>query len=475
MKYKNKVISGIIWSAVEKIGQQVFQIVIAIILARLLQPSDYGMIGLMSTFIIVSRVFVDSGFNEALIRKQNCKSIDYTSIFWFNLLLSIVIYVFLFCIAPYISVFFSMPYEFIKLSRVLFLAIPINAFNLVQTTVLNKKLDFKKIAKYTIFSSLLSGICGISLAYCGGGAWALIVQNLLFSILYTIFLWSKSTWFPSFNFSFNVIKEVWSFSRNMLMTGILNTAFNNAYTFIIARIYSSHQLGLYSQANRYGSIPAILFENVLSRVTYPVLSEYQSNNLALQKYFKDFFSFILYLLLPLMLFLIVSSEELVLCVLSEKWIMLVPYFKIVCLMGITFPFQTLCVAAMKVKGNSSLILKLEIVKKTLIAISILLTYKNGIMFMLYGQLVFYILALLLNLFYVCRILKDSFVLFVKDAIYTSIPALIAFVFTVLLGSLISGNIFMLFLVKALIFFLIYLTVILSFYKKKVLYIKTLFK
>lgn len=398
MSLKEEAVKGTYWSAIEKLGQLVVQIIVSVVLARLLSPDDYGMIGMLSVFLLFSNIFIDSGFSEGLMRKQDCNRDDYTSVFWFNLFVSIVVYWLLYFLAPFITVYFNMP-GLTVVSRVFFLSIPLNALNLIQVTILNKKLDFKKIAKYTIFSSVISGIVGITMAYKGCEVWALVVRVLLNTVIYSFFLWKHSVWHPVFSFSIAPLKSIWGFSSNLLATKILNTLFNNVYTFIIAKVYSSKELGFYSQANKYATIPSSLTEGILGRVAFPVLAKLQNNIGSLRENYKKLFLCIVFVLLPAMVLMNILADDLVLLLLTDKWASSIPYFKVICVMGITYPLQTLSITVLKVRGLSGMILKLEFVKKILIVLIILATFRYGILIMLYGQLLFYVSALLLNMYF----------------------------------------------------------------------------
>lgn len=412
MNQKESTLNSVVWSSVEKIGQVFVQLLISIILARILSPRDYGLMGVLTIFIIIANVIVDAGFSQGLIRKLDCTEKDYSSVFWVNLIFGIFLYGILFLLSPFISDYFNMP-ELSILSRVLFLVIPINAFSIIQTTILNKNLNFKIIAKYTILASFISGILGIVIAYYGGGVWALVYQTLLYSFLFNFFLCVKTKWRPSFIFYTESIKEIFPFSSKLFASSLLNAIFNNIYTFIIAKLYSQIQLGYYTQANKLALQPANLVDSILNRVSYPTLAKLQDNKEQLRAAYIKFFVLTCAMMIPFMLLLFAVSNELILLLLSEKWISVVPYFQAMCIIGISFPLQPLCISILKVFGESGIIFKLEIIKKIIIVVLVYITFRNGVLSLIYGQIVFFYFALLLNMYYSGKLIHVSIKLLLK--------------------------------------------------------------
>lgn len=398
MSFRGKTINTLKWSSIEKIGQFGVQLIISIILARLLDAQVYGVIGVINIFIVLSATITDAGFSQGLIRKLDCTDEDYNSVFWFNLMIGVLLYVILFLTAPYIAILFRNP-DLCLLSRVLFLVIPISSFNIIQVTKINKELNFKSIAKYTLAASILSGGMGILLAFMGYGVWALIGQTLVSSVLLVFFFAYKSNWHPKFHFSFGPIKELFPFSSMLFATSFLNTLFNNLYTFLIARWYSDVQLGYYTQANKFAVQPTNLIEGIFNRMAYPLFSRLQNN---IPEYFNTFrklqvslFAFVF----PGMSLLALCAYEGFFLVLGEEWLPSVRYFQIMCLSGITLPFHPLCTSTIKVFGKSKLIFHLEVVKKILIVLLILVTFRDGILGLIWGQFVFFWIALIMNMYY----------------------------------------------------------------------------
>ena len=458
--FRTKTIETLKWSSLEKIGQAFIQLIISVILARLLDAEIYGIIGIINIFISISSTIADAGFSQGLIRKLKCTFDDYNAVFWCNFFISIILYLILFFLAPYLAVFFDI--EQLKiLSRVLFLVIPLNAFNIVQVTIINKELNFKAIAKYTLISSSISGILGIGLALSGFGVWALIGQILLNILFQILFFWRRSVWRPQWKFPFEPLKELFPFSFKLFVASFLNSVFNNAYTFLIAKLYTQTQLGFYTQANRFATQPTNLIEGILNRMTYPLLATLQNDIIAYKNAFKRIQISIFAFVMPLMLMLFVCAPEGFPLVLGEKWNSSIPYFQIMCLSGVTLPLHPLCMSTLKVFGMSGVILKLEIVKKILIAGLIFLTYRYGIMGLVWSQFIFFTLALIINMFYSGKTigynLFQQFIDLVPYFIFTAV----AFVCAWGIGQLL-GNLYIILLSKSMIFSGVYMGLILIF-------------
>jgi len=460
MNQKKSTVNNVIWSSVEKIGQVSVQLIISIVLARILSPQDYGLMGILTIFIIIANVIVDAGFSQGLIRKLDCSEKDYSTVFWVNLIFGIFIYGILYSSAPFISNYFKMP-QLSILSKVLFLVIPINAFSIIQTTILNKNLNFKIIAKYTILASSISGVIGIAIAYYGGGVWALVYQTLVYSLLFNFFLCIKTKWSPSFIFHTQSIKEIFPFSSKLFASSLLNAIFNNVYTFIIAKLYSQVQLGYYTQANKLALQPANIVDSILNRVSYPTLSKLQDNKDLLRTAYIKFFVLTCAAMIPFMLLLFAISNELILLLLSDKWISIVPYFQAMCIIGITFPLQPLCISVLKVFGESGIIFKLEIIKKIIIVVLVYITFRDGVLSLIYGQIVFFYFALILNMYYSGKLINISIRFLVEKTIPYLLIGLVSLAICLFLSEIIHKTCILL-AAKVITYSIIYIALILVF-------------
>lgn len=395
---KSKTIHSLKWSSVEKLGQFAIQLIISIVLARLLGPTEYALIGILNIFITIVTVLVDAGFSQGLIRKLDCTKEHYNAVFWFNLLISIALYGLMYVIMPWLASVFNDPY-LIPTGRVLMLIIPLQALNVVQTTIVNKELKFKEIALYTLIATPIAGALGIALVLMNYGVWALIWQTLSYTLLTVIIFWAKSDWKPSLKIEFRPIKDLIKFSLQLSASSFLNAVFNNISPFVIAKLFSKADFGFYSQAYKYATMPTNLFESILNRMTYPILSKLQENIPEYKNAYSKMLSMMFSFTFPVMFCLILCGREGITLVLGPKWMPAIPYFQILCLAAMTMPFHPLALSNLKVFGKAGLIFKLEIAKKTLIVALVALSIPWGIYGLVWGQTIYFWLSLMINLYF----------------------------------------------------------------------------
>ncbi len=392
-------ISGVFWSALERIGSLGIQFIITIIIARILTPGDYGLIGMLSIFTALGAVILDSGFGQALIRKKEVSQVDYCSVFYTNLVLGVLIYLVLFFCAPLIASFFHSP-ELKQVSRFVFLVFPINSLGLIHNTIINRNINFKILAKVSVLSALGSGVFGVFFAYLGFGVWTLVYQTILFYTFNTILLWIFNKWRPSLLFSFQAIKSLFAFSMSLMSTGVIIVVFNNIYTLIIGRYYPVAQVGFYSQAKRFQDLPTQTLTGVIQRVTFPVLSIIQDDALRLKAGYQRIIKLTIFLNTPIMLGLIVISHNLFLLLLTEKWLPAVPYFQLLCIYGVLFPLHSINVNILNVRGQGKILLTLEIIRRILLIVAIILTINHGVTILLIGYILSSLVSVLINM-HVC--------------------------------------------------------------------------
>lgn len=433
---QNKTISAFIWSAIEKVGTQLVHFCITIVIARILSPSHFGLVGMLTFFTAIATAFLDSGFGQALIRKKSATTVDYSTVFYFNLSVGIVFYIILYFTAPIIADFYKEPL-LVPISRTIFLTLVINSFNLIQITILNKQLNFKTTAKANVLTQIIGGIIGIVLAVKGAGVWALVFQTLTYSLTRTTLLWYFSSWRPQLVFSKESFKELFSFGSNLLFSNILTVLFNNIYLLIIGKIFSSTTLGYYTQAKRMQEIPTTNFNAILQNVSYPVLSTIQNKNEQLKAAYRRLVKVVSFINLPMMIFLIIVAKPFFLFFFTSKWAASIEYFQILCFIGILYPLNSINVNVIKVKGRSDLYLYLDIVKKVLIAVSILLTYKYGIKAMLWGRLIAEAIGFYIVKFYSGKLLSYNTTEYLKDIspniILVSIVSIIVYLVTYIIN------------------------------------------
>jgi teichuronic acid exporter len=322
---KNKMVSAVTWTTIDRIGQQGVQFFITLILARLLSPSDYALIALVAVFVSLSNTLVDSGFGQALVRKSDANETDFNTVFFFNIFISVFLYLILFFSAPYIAIFFDQP-KLIVVSRVIFIGILLNALYLIPTVKMVRALDFKSSTKVNIFSVTCSGLVGIILAFKGFGVWALVAQQLLFHFFRLLSLTFIIRWKPKFIFSFRVIRNFWSFSVNLLGTNILNNIFNYIYILILGKLYPNKpEVGLYYQANKLNDTSNYSFQVILGS-TYSILVKIQNDEERFQRVFREIVRKSSIIIFPVMLALIVVAKPLIFVLLKSQWLPSVPYF-----------------------------------------------------------------------------------------------------------------------------------------------------
>lgn len=382
---KQKTINGMVWSVSERLSLQIVHTIISIILARLLSPAEFGLIGMLLIFTSIAQSVLDSGFGSALIQKKDATQTDSSSIFFFNLIIGIVLASILFVSAPLIARFYQQPI-LTSLMRVLSLNMVINAFSLVQLSLLRKVMAFKKHFTVSITSVIISGICGILAAYKGLGVWSLVIQTLSNSLTQAMLLWILNNWRPTRQLSLNSLKSMFSFGSKLLIAGIIETIFKNIYQTFIGKTYSAQALGYYSRATTMESAASVATSMALGQVIFPAFSPFQDDNETLRKVHSKTLRMSMFLHVPLMIGLIAIAEPLFLFLLTDKWADSIPYFQLLCVVGLLFPMVVQHYNIFRIKGRTDLHLKLEITKYILTALAILVTYRLGILALLFGQI-----------------------------------------------------------------------------------------
>lgn len=403
---KNKTIKGIFWSLGEQFGKKGIGLVVTLLLARLLTPSDYGLIGLTTVFIAIATAIVEGGFMQALIRKTHLTQTEKSTVFFTNLVVSFIIYILLFLFSPLISIFFKEP-RLTGLIRFIGVQIIIYAFQVVQVADLTRKMDFRTQVKATLPAGIISGFVAIMLAWSGFGVWSLAIQTIIVGFLTTFFYWIHNRWLPSFVFSFSCLREFFSFSSKLLVSSLLNTIFKNLYTFVIGTFFSTQQLGYYSFSMKIKNITSEQITSSLQKVSFPALSQIQNEEKKLQAGYKKIIQCSVFVVFNLMSFVALLSDPLIRLFLNDKWLPAIPILQILCISGALYPLSAINLNILYVKGRSDLFLKLEIIKKVLIAIMISITIHTDIFYLLIGQAVLSIIAYLINSHYSAQLIHYS--------------------------------------------------------------------
>ena len=395
---KDKTVKGVAWSGLDNISQFGITFLVSIVLARLLSPDDYGLVGIVGIFTAICTSIANGGFTVALIRKKDASEDDYNTTFIANFFVSIFLYVVIFFTASYIADFFQRS-ELVGLTRVSALGIIIGALSMVQQTRLTKAIDFKSQTKITFISFFLSGVIGISMALLGYGVWALVAQTLTAASLRTILLWVHNKWIPSLRFSVNSFKELFGFGWKMMMGSILDTVWKQLYKVIVGRYYNPATLGQYTRATGFSELLSNNLTNVIQRVTFPVLSTIQNEKERMVDAYRRIIKVSMFVSLISMFFMGAISVPLLYCLIGPKWADAATYLPLICISGAFYPLNALNLNMLEVQGRSDLFLMLEVIKKIVILVPLAVGALVGILPMLYVNLLATIVCYFLNSHY----------------------------------------------------------------------------
>ena len=449
---KNKTIKGLSWNFIDTAANQILRFVIGLILARLLMPKDYGLIGIALIFLSVFEQIIDGGFTNALIQKKAPTDKDYGTAFFCNLGISIVLYIILFLCSPFIADFFNEE-QLVAIIRVISSIIIIDAFMLVQKAKFTKLMDFKTLAKMSVVSSILSGCIGVALAVCGFGVWSLVAQQTTRHLINASVLWYLSNGFV-FAFSRNSFTTLFSFGSKLMFADLLDSIYKQLYQIVIGKVYTSVTLGLYTRAYQFGSLFSVTISQMVQRVSFPALSSLQNDDKRLLAAYRMLVKSTMFVSFPCMFCLAAVSRSMMITLVGEKWLNAVPYLQILCFSMVFTPLVVINMNIFKVKGRSDLYLILEIAKKAIGVIPIAIGIFTNIYWMLFGCVIENILVFLINSFYSGRLIQYNIREQIADIFPSFALALFAGV-TLFAMSLIRISPYWLFLIQLLVgFFLI---------------------
>lgn len=449
MSLKQRTVSGLIWSFVDQFANQGITFVAGIILARILSPREFGLIGMITVFIAVSESFINSGFSSALIRKKNCSDVDYSTVFYFNLTVGSLLYVLLYLAAPSIAQFFEEP-ELNSIVRVLGLLLIIDSLTIIQRTILTKRIDFKLQTRISVIASIISGIISVGMAIYGWGVWSLVAQRLIKQSINSALLWWWNRWIPLAVFCRRSFKELFSFGSKLLVSGLIDTLYRNVYYLIIGKFFSAQELGFYTRADDFKRIPSENLNTIINRVSYPVLSEIQDDRTRLKTNYQKLIRSTMFITFILMLGMAAVAKPLVLALIGEKWEPSIVYLQLLCVIGMMYPLQALNLNMLQVSGRSDLFLRLEVIKKLLAVPIILLGIFVGVKAMLVGMIVNTFVAYYLNSFWSGRFVDYSFKQQLADLYPSFLLALTMGVLVLYIGSLIAYSAFIVLLIQLLV-------------------------
>lgn len=400
---KSKTIKGTIWSAVDNLTQYGVTFIVSIVLARLLNPDDYGLIGIITIFTTVCTAIINGGFSNALVRKKEPTENDYSTAFIVNLGLSILLYSIVFTCSPLIARFFGKE-ELVSLTRVSSLIMIAGAFGIVQQTRLTKRIDFKTQTKITLIASITSGTIGIVMAALGFGVWALVAQGLSAQILKTIFLWIFNHWTPSMRFNKNSFNELFGFGWKMAVAGVLDSLWTQLYQVVVGKFYSPATLGQYTRAKQFSQMFSSNLTIVIQRVTYPVLSDIQDEKERMVSAYRRIIKTTMFITFALMFTLGAVAEPLLYCLIGEKWHEAATYLPLICLVGAFYPLHAINLNMLQVQGRSDLFLGLEIIKKIIGLAPLFVGAFVGIFPMLYATVITNVTSYFLNSYFPGKLL-----------------------------------------------------------------------
>lgn len=412
---KSKTLSGLFWRFMERCGAQGVNFIVQIVLARLVAPEMYGTIALVTVFMTILQIFVDSGMGNALIQKKDADDLDFSSVFYFNIIICIILYAIMYIISPYIASFYNDD-QLVSVIRVMSVVLLISGVKNVQQAYVSKSMQFKKFFFATLGGTIVAAVVGIWMAYVGYGVWALVAQNIVNNLIGTIVLWFTVKWRPKLLFSFTRLKGLISYGWKLLVSGLIDAIYNNIRQLIIGKLYTSADLGYYNKGKQ---LPYTVINNIntsIDSVLLPAMSSEQDNAEKVKSMTRRAIKTSSYIMWPLMIGFVFAAEQIVELLLTQKWMGCVPYLRIFCITYAFYPIQTANLNAIKAMGRSDLFLKLEIVKKIVGMVVLLCTMWHGPLVMAYSLLLTSVISQVINSWPNKKLLNYSYLEQLKDII-----------------------------------------------------------
>lgn len=422
-----KVFSNFIWRFAERCGAQLVTFIVSIVLARILTPSDYGTIALVTVFTTILQVFIDSGLSTALIQKKDADDLDFSSVFYFNFVICIILYLIMFVSAPFIADFYK-DSSLVSIVRVISLTLVISGVKGVQQSYVSRHMLFKRFFFSTLGGTIFSAVLGIIMAYAGFGVWAIVFQQLSNNAIDTLILWITVKWRPFKKFSWSRLKNLLSFGWKMLASSLLDTVYNNLRNMIIGKLYTSADLAFYNQGDKFPKLIVTNINTSIDSVLLPTMSNEQDNHVRVKDMTRRAIKISTYIMAPLMIGLAFCAKPIVQIVLTDKWLPCVPYLQIFCISYLFWPIHTANLNAIKAMGRSDLFLKLEVIKKFIGMILLLITMNISVMAMAYSLLISGLISQVINSWPNRYLLKYSYIDQIKDILPNIVMALIMGVF-----------------------------------------------
>lgn len=446
---RNQTIYGLKWSALERISVQGIQFLIGVILARLLPPSDFGVIAMLTIFLAISQTIIDGGFSNALIRKVDRSEADYSTVFIFNIIIGVLLCLIVVWAAPYIAAFYEMP-QLSSVMKVLALTLLFNSFSVVFYAILTINIDFRSIAIANFVSAIISGVIGIVMAYHGWGVWSLVFQSVSRSVINALLVAVLAKWRPKFFFSRVSFVEMFSYGSKILISSLINTVYANLTPMIIGKFYTSKDLGYYDRGRQFGVLPINYIVQTYERVTFPIMSQLQNDDTRLIDAYRKYIKSASLIMFIVVMLIIALAKPIILLILSAKWVEAIIYLQLFCVAEMFNHVTRLNLVLLQVKGRSDLFLRLEVIKKAISLSMLLCAAPFGIIPICISQILYSQIAMYINTYYTKKLFGLSYLMQVKDfskylifAVVACAPAYLLVVFdipsllSIIIGSVIA--------------------------------------
>ena len=419
---KKKTVKGVAWTSLDQVATLGFGFVIGVILARILSPSDYGLLAMIAVFNAIAIAFVNSGFGNALVRKPDLTENDNSTAFYFNIVAGVVMAGVIWMIAPLVAKFYDKPI-LCQLLRVEGLLLIISSFTIVQNAQLSRALNFKAKMIINVTSQVLAGVIAIVAAYRGFGVWSLVIQHIASGIIRMILLWVLSPWRPRGRWDKRSFGYLWGYGSKLLASGVLDTIYGNIYPIVIGKFYSAADLGQYTRATHYAYMPSKGLTSVLQQVSFPVLSQIQEDTERLANSYRRMLRFSVFIVFPIMIGMLALARPLVIALVTDKWAPCVPYLRVICLASMWYPVHAINLSLLQVKGRSDLFLRLEIIKKVIITVAVFVCVPFGVIGICYGAVCTSLINLAINTYYTGKLIYVGFIRQMLDMTPTLLASL----------------------------------------------------
>lgn len=398
---RDKVTVGVAWSVAEKIGSMLMQMVVSIVVARLLMPEDFGVLAILTFFTALMAVVVDSGFSQTLIRKTEPTESDYKSVFVFNVVTSLVLYAVMTALSPAIAAYYNLP-VISKIAPVLFLLLPVNALTVIQNTIFARQFRFATLSRINFASATIAGVTAITMAWCGFGVWSLVAQRLAQVTVKAVLLWWRGDWRCKGRFDFSALRAMSGFSFRLMGTDIISYLYNNIAQLFIGKMHSATTLGYYNQAQKLKELPVTSVVQSFQSVTYPALANVKGDKQKFADSYLRVLAITAAVIAPVMVGMVAVADDMFMLMLGQRWMPTVPYFKILSLAGLFYPISMIAYNVLKVAGDGVVILRLEIIKKAIMTIILVLAIPHSVTAIAWGMVVMAVVELMLNALYSLR-------------------------------------------------------------------------